>query len=74
MARQFIETELGIELKCSCCGEFYPADKEFFYRCNKSKWGFHSWCKACYESNDKQIAKRERWKNKNRTHQSAVGF
>ena len=32
MARKFIETELGIEIQCSCCKEFYPADTEFFYK------------------------------------------
>lgn len=62
MARNFTETECGIELQCSCCKKYYPADLEFFYKEKKSKWGLHSWCKACYEENPKQIAKRRRWK------------
>ncbi|KAE9526034.1 hypothetical protein A1D24_03110 [Testudinibacter aquarius] len=43
MARKFIETELGIEIQCSCCKEFYPADTEFFYKqpgYQRSKWGY----------------------------------
>ncbi|WP_165894204.1 hypothetical protein [Testudinibacter aquarius] len=26
--------------------------------------GLHSWCKACYEANASQKAKRQRWKTK----------
>jgi hypothetical protein len=39
--RKAITTELGRELLCNRCKEFWPADKEFWY-------SHHSWCKACY--------------------------
>lgn len=38
------ETDLGTELQCSVCKEFWPADAEFF----SPKGAFwHSACKAC---------------------------
>lgn len=42
---RYRETELGIEARCSKCGEFWPADGEFFFTC---KGRVHSWCKDCY--------------------------
>ena len=43
--RPCLQTELGPELWCSKCREFWPGDAEFFYM---SKGKPHSWCKACY--------------------------
>ena len=43
-AEQFSD-DCGHELKCSKCGEFWPADSEFFY-CSKGR--ISSWCIACY--------------------------
>lgn len=34
----------GPERRCVRCGEYWPADTEFFYRRGD---GLHSWCKAC---------------------------
>jgi hypothetical protein len=42
--RPAIETELGTEVQCCRCGEFFPADSEFFY---STKGRPHSWRKAC---------------------------
>lgn len=48
--RPTIETELGKEIRCSKCGEFWPADTEFFFN---SGGTLHSWCKACYQTKQK---------------------
>lgn len=58
MVRERIESEIGEEIKCAKCGEFWPADPEFFYFCNGRP---HSWCKACYVNDPKTIAKKQRW-------------
>lgn len=39
------ETELGLEKRCSVCGDYWPADTEFFYAKGA---GLMSCCKACY--------------------------
>lgn len=47
-------TELGMEKQCTCCGEFYPIDKEFFYRNGKGLRGqqlYVAQCKDCYVTN-----------------------
>lgn len=62
--RAFIETELGIELQCSKCKAFYPADTEFFYKQSRNQWGLHSWCKACYEIQPSVIARRTKHRAK----------
>lgn len=59
--RQIIQTEIGPEIQCAVCKEFWPADSEFFYM---AKGKPHSWCKACYVVNPKVIAKASRWKAK----------
>ena len=56
--RPRIETELGTEIKCSKCGEFWPEDNEFFFYSGGKP---HSWCKACYRNDPKMVAKKERW-------------
>jgi formylmethanofuran dehydrogenase subunit E len=61
MSRERRETELGEEVTCAKCGEFWPADKEFFYFSNGKP---HSWCKACYVNDPKMIAKKQRWLDK----------
>jgi hypothetical protein len=61
--RQMRETELGTEVQCAKCEEFWPADPEFFYF---GRRGPHSWCKACYLGSDCFHAKRERWLAKQR--------
>lgn len=58
MTRQHIETELGDEVICAKCGDFWPADPEFFYFSNGKP---HSWCKACYVNNPKIMAKNQRF-------------
>ena len=61
--RQRRETELGTELRCACCGEFWPEDPDFFFF---AKGVPHSWCKACYRSNPKTIEKVQRWSDRQR--------
>jgi hypothetical protein len=58
MTRETRQTELGEEVKCAKCGDFWPADKEFFYF--QSDGRPHSYCKACYRSHPSVIAKVQR--------------
>ncbi|EEG08201.1 hypothetical protein [Pseudogulbenkiania ferrooxidans] len=57
--RPSVETELGTEIQCAKCGEFWPAEKDFFYF---HKGRPHSWCKDCYSNDPKIIAKNLRHK------------
>lgn len=57
--RATIQTELGTEAQCSLCGEYFPADSEFFF---SAKGKLHSWCKACYSEAPSMVAKAERRK------------
>lgn len=41
-------TSLGLELKCSRCPDYWPADTEFFYPLKTDAGGLHIWCKACF--------------------------
>lgn len=52
------ESELGLEVQCSQCKEFWPADQEFFYFLRGQP---HSWCKACYMGSESFARKRERF-------------
>ncbi|WP_428718548.1 hypothetical protein [Undibacterium curvum] len=61
MSRERQQSELGEEVKCAKCGEFWPADSEFFFM-NKGRP--HSWCKACYQNDPKIIAKTQRFLDK----------
>jgi hypothetical protein len=55
--RASIQTELGEEVQCAKCREFWPADPEFYFF---SKGKPHSWCKACYLSDPNIVAKIQR--------------
>jgi hypothetical protein len=68
-SRSQIETELGTEIKCASCGEFWPADPEFFYFSGGRP---HSWCKACYLTSPLIAAKRQREVAKKRAARSAA--
>jgi hypothetical protein len=61
--RERTSTELGDEIQCSKCREFWPEDPEFFFF---SKGEAHSWCKACYRADPNMIGKNERWQAKQR--------
>ncbi|MFY3625478.1 hypothetical protein ACOTFH_02540 [Achromobacter xylosoxidans] len=67
-SRPKIETELGTEIQCSRCKDFWPADREFFYT---ARGKLHPWCKACYLSDEKVIQKTERWKESLRAARAA---
>lgn len=43
-----METELGIERKCSKCGEWWPHDTEFYYADADGLGGLTSRCRACF--------------------------
>ncbi len=61
-SRARIETDAGTEIQCAKCKDFWPEDKEFFYYTPKG--GYHSWCKACYQSDPMVGAKVQRGKDK----------
>ncbi len=50
--RKKILTELGLEILCCKCNEYWPASIEFFYR---KGGGWHSYCKACYSERLKEL-------------------
>lgn len=64
-----IETELGQEARCAQCGEFWPADAEFFFMTRGKP---HSWCKACYAVAPSTAAKRQRWAEKQKAVREAA--
>lgn len=41
-------TELGLEVCCSRCRQFWPADSQFFHTAPSMPSGLSSWCIACY--------------------------
>lgn len=41
-------SEVGREILCSPCKEYWPADTEFFHSVPSQKDGLNGWCKACY--------------------------
>jgi len=42
-------TELGVEKRCTRCGDWWPADEEFFPKNRvRTKRGLSPWCKACF--------------------------
>lgn len=43
------DTELGPEKYCNKCGEWWPADTEFFYADKGDPTGLFHCCKTCYE-------------------------
>lgn len=52
-----IETELGQELRCAQCGEYWPADREFFpFRNGRPR----ACCKACHSAGRKTQPRRPR--------------
>lgn len=63
MSRAVKFTEIGREIQCAKCRDFWPNDNEFFFF---TKGRPHSWCKACYMSDPKTIVKRQRWADKQR--------
>lgn len=49
--KQRYDDDGDLERRCSKCGEWWPASREFFYSCGRK--GLHSWCKACVQENDR---------------------
>lgn len=49
---EIVETELGLERRCTKCDESYPLESDFFYKDGKDKAGrakFTTQCKDCYK-------------------------
>lgn len=60
-SRYRITAELGREARCSKCGDWWPADDEFFYMANGVP---HSWCKACYVADRVAKGRRQGYGNR----------
>lgn len=69
MTRASRATEIGEEVQCAKCQDFWPADREFYYF-NGGKP--HSWCKDCYNDDDKMKAKVQRYTERMRKSVSAI--
>lgn len=41
-------SELGLEKRCTRCGEFWPFDTEFWFANTGKPDGAMDWCRACY--------------------------
>lgn len=52
-------TELGEEKRCTLCGDFWPADEEFFYR-RADSGRLTSWCRACQNAHVNALHKARR--------------
>lgn len=50
-----VQTELGQEKRCMCCGEYWPSDLEFFEVMRSSRDGLTPRCIACIKEKLWQI-------------------
>lgn len=62
--RKAVRTDLGLEILCARCGDYWPATTEFYYRCGSKGW--HSYCKACYQERRTELRNGADRKNKRR--------
>lgn len=44
----YVLTALGLEARCSRCGDTWPADTEFFHAAPNTTTGLCCMCKACH--------------------------
>ena len=47
---RYAMTRLGLERRCTRCGEYWPADTEFFYFQPSASGGLNCYCHDCYRS------------------------
>ncbi len=47
-AKERLDPEIGMVRRCSKCGDWWPANREFFYSSGSGGRKLHSWCIACY--------------------------
>ena len=67
MTSKIIETELGLEKRCTKCDELYPLASDFFYKDGKNQSGrtkFTAQCKDCYKQNYRTTLKNRKTKPK----------
>lgn len=55
-----IVTELGDEKYCMSCGEYWPADLEFFGAMRSARDGLTPRCLACIQARNWQLIRRPR--------------
>lgn len=63
-----IISNIGRELQCSKCNEYWPADTQFYHSKPCVKSGLQDWCKACYNEWDRErreLKKQKRQQNEN---------
>lgn len=69
LRRATIETELGTEVQCATCRQFWPLDREFWFFGTDGRP--HSWCKACYYESNCFQRRRARWLVRQREQRAA---
>lgn len=47
-AGRFRITDGMLEKRCGRCGDYWPADREFFYSSTQCACGLHTFCRACF--------------------------
>ncbi len=63
--REHLNEDGEIERVCAKCGESWPADTEFYYRCPDHPGGMHIYCKACVNEIRKESYRRSKRNAKN---------
>lgn len=53
------DAELGLEKRCATCGDYYPADTEFFFAGSDGD-GLHCSCKDCHKQSYQRARQRRR--------------
>ena len=56
---RYVFTDLGLELRCPACGDYWPADTEFFFPQPGKTGGLHCYCKACYREKTRAAQERK---------------
>ncbi len=53
--KERLDEDGNLERRCSKCGDWWPADREFFYSSGPAEKGkLHSQCKACYDADRRE--------------------
>lgn len=55
-------SDIGREMRCSKCKEYWPADTQFYHPLPSKEPGLQPWCKACYGTWDRERRELKRQK------------
>ncbi len=74
MANQRLDGDGELEKQCTKCGDWWPADNEFFFTTGtRAKKKLHSWCKACYLEEKRAKYEKKNAKNERENTQNLTG-